>query len=459
MTPWTGLSNLRRNEFVRSVGILVGGTALGHTLTAVAMPLVSRLYSPSEFNVLAVISSLLSVISVAACLRFDIAGPIPDEEVDAINLLALAISFALVVSLLLGVAVFLTPSRAFSRFLPTTATPFLWILGPGVFLLAGFNALQSWYIRTREFKRIARSRIGQSVACVGTQVTLGFAHQGPLGLLLGYVMNSGAAVLTLGTLLVRQHRALIRQISMAHMRDMFVLYHRFPKYSTLEALCNNASVQVPIVMIANQATGPEAGYLLLAMSAMQAPMALVGVSIGQVFLSKAPEQYRTGRLGEFTLEVFEGLVKSGVGPLLFAGILSPLAFEMVFGKSWHRAGVLVAWMTPWFVMQFVASPLSMALHVAGRQRSALFLQIFGLVIRVLAVIICARLLPSRISEAYAISGFVIYFTYCVVIFKTVSVTAFDIYVSIKRCVRFVVLWVAGSMGLYLLICFVTKVSR
>jgi O-antigen/teichoic acid export membrane protein len=82
---------LARNRLVRSVGVLVGGTAFAHAITAATLPIVTRLYTPADFSVLAVFASLLSIVSVAACLRFDVAIPIPEHDAEAVNLLALAL--------------------------------------------------------------------------------------------------------------------------------------------------------------------------------------------------------------------------------------------------------------------------------------------------------------------------------------------------------------------------------
>src|SRR5690606_34581923 len=100
---------------------------------------------------------------------------------------------------------------------------------------------------------------------------------------------------------------------------------------------------------------------------MAAPMGLVGGDVAQVSVSRAPEKYRSGELAEFTARVIEGLVKTGVGPLLFVGIIAPPVFAIVFGVEWRRAGEIISWMTPWFIFQFISSPVSMVMHVTDRQ--------------------------------------------------------------------------------------------
>jgi O-antigen/teichoic acid export membrane protein len=219
-------------------------------------------------------------------------------------------------------------------------------------------------------------------------------------------------------------------------------YVRFPKYSTFEALTNTASVQLPIILIASLTTGAEVGLLILAMRIMQAPMGLIGSSISQVYFSRAVEEHRNGRLGEFTARVIGQLAKVGVGPLVFAGIVSPTLFGFIFGPQWGRAGELVAWMTPWFVLQFLVSPVSMSLHVTNNQRNALVLQVAGLLLRVLMVLAAGSVLSGQfVPEVFAISGFLFYFLYLVVVCRVANVTFAHIIAVFKNTVPFTIAWV------------------
>lgn len=230
-------------------------------------------------------------------------------------------------------------------------------------------------------------------------------------------MNTGAACLFLGYRLLAGHpaRAAFKRMAWSELRQTFKRYDRFPKYSTFEALCNSAAIHLPVIMIAALAAPKEAGYLMLATYVMQAPMALVGAAVGQVYLAGAANKHRQGLLGEFTAEVLGGLLKTGTGPLLAVGIVSPAVFGLIFGAGWERAGVLVAWMTPWFVLQFLSTPISMGLHVTGHQRLAFALQLFGLALRVSMVWLAVSLSPAHISEWYAVSGFLFYLLYLLTI--------------------------------------------
>lgn len=80
-----------RKKFFLSVGVLAGGTGLSQAIMLAMSPVLTRIYSPTDFSMLAAYTALTSILSVAACLRFDIAIPLPEAEHEAANLLGLSL--------------------------------------------------------------------------------------------------------------------------------------------------------------------------------------------------------------------------------------------------------------------------------------------------------------------------------------------------------------------------------
>jgi O-antigen/teichoic acid export membrane protein len=431
---------LFRQGFVRSVGVLVGGTAFAQALMVLVLPLLTRLYTPADFSVLAVYASILGIISVAACLRLEIAIPLPQRDEDAANLLALALCSSAGVAGLSAVVVWLFPVQIVQLVAQPKLQPYLWLLPLGIWLSSSYAALQFWTTRKKSFAIIAKTRMTQAIGGAGTQVGLGWAGIAPLGLVLGQMISSGAGIFGLARHALKNDRVVLRSVAWSDMRRIFCEYGRFPKYSMLESLANSASAHFPILVIAAMVAGPEAGFLMLAIKVMASPMGLIGGAVSQVYLSRAPEELRAGTLSKFTANTLGGLAKTGVGPLVFAGILAPVAFPIIFGSQWQRAGELVCWMTPWFVMQFLASPISMTLHVTQSQRAALLIQILGLVLRVGSVAIFAYLARNWIIESYAISGFVFYLIYFYTVVSVSKIKGKELLSAFIPTIAFVVSW-------------------
>ena len=398
-------------SFARNVGVLTGGTAFAQGLTVLALPLLTRLYTPEDFALLAVYVAVIGIITVVSCLRYNIAIPLPEDDADGMALLAVALIAATGLSVLLTLPVLLAPAGTAALLGQPGLAPYLWMIPLGVFLASAYNALQYWASRTKRFGLVTRTRMMRAVGGIGAQTAIGAAAPSPFGLIFGHMLYGGLGVLGLARNLWRQDRPVLHGLRMARLTAQASVYRRFPLWSVPEALFNTAGAQLPVILIAAAVVGPEAGFLLLAMRAMGLPMGLVGSSVAQVFLAEAPAKLRDGTLAAFTRRTMWALFTSGAPPLLAVGALAPLLVPIVFGAEWARAGWLVAWMTPWFVLQFVASPVSMVLHVIGRQGLAMVLQGFGLILRVGAALLAFKIVEGYASEIYAVSSAIFYGIY------------------------------------------------
>jgi O-antigen/teichoic acid export membrane protein len=240
----------------------------------------------------------------------------------------------------------------------------------------------------------------------------------PFGLLFGQVVYNVLGIFGLLRDILRQDLDLVQSIRWPIMRKNLLQQRHFPIFSVPEALMNAAGTQIPVLIIAASTDNAEAGYLMLAMQVITMPLALIGRSVGQVFLAEAADRHRQGTLAQFTNSTAKKLVTFGAPPLIVIGLLAPLLFGYIFGEGWERAGILVAWSVPWAIFQFVSSPLSTVLHSTGRIRLAMVLQGFGLLLRVGAVAVAATGFPMVVGEVYALASALFYAIYILVIIAT-----------------------------------------
>lgn len=442
-----------RKGMVRSIGILVGGTLVGHAITLAAMPINTRLYTPEDFSAFSVFSSIVGILTIVACLRFDAAIILPEKDEDAVNLLALSILVAIGTAIGTAGLMALIPFQSYDWLGAPGLLPYLWMIPIGVMIGGLYLAGQAWHIRTRRFSSVAQSRALQATAGAGSQIAMGLGGIAPLGLLVGAVLNFGAGSVFLLCSAYSHGRDLLGKVSWKHMLRVARDYDRFPKYSVWEGIANGLSNSGPLIIIAAMAPGPEAGYLMLSLFALQAPMALLGNAIGQVYVSEAAVAHREGRLGRYTADVLAGLVAAGAGPLLFAAIVSPFFFELIFGPYWGRSGILVSWMAPWFFLQFLASPICNALHVTGHQRAMMIFHIIGLVLRVGGVVLAGIYAVGFMSEVWAITGWLFYAGYLGTILAIVRLPPGSSGLVIRRAIPSALAGLAGGgicvLGLWL----------
>lgn len=401
--------------FLKAVSVLVGGTAFAQGIALLALPILTRLYTPEEFSLFAIYTSLLLTLSVASCLRFEIAIPIPESENEAIHLVLLAVFSNVIISLLIGLTIWVFHTEIILLLKQPDFKNLIWLVPVGVFCSGLYTIFQYWATRNKQFPIIAKSRIVQSISGVSVQLLMGVTGFAGLGLIVGQIIKVSAGIWKLLINFWRDMTKVIQTVRYRQLKDVFNKNNNFPKYSALEALANSAAIQLPIIIIATFSLKSEAGFLLLAMQIMAIPLSFIGGAVAQVYLAHAPEKYNEGRLTEYTFKCISHLIRIGVVPLVIICISAPILVPIIFGSVWQRSGEMMLWMLPWFIMQLLASPLSMSLHVLNCQKIALFIQIFGLILRLGGVGVFGLLFNEYVFEYYALSGFVFYIVYFFII--------------------------------------------
>ena len=360
---------LPRGRFARSVAILAGGTALGQAPVLLASPVLTRLYSPEDFGVLAVYVSILSTLVVVASLRYEMAIPLPESEETAANLLVLSLATVVGMSLLFSVGIWLLQDQIVGWINTPTLRPYLWLLPLGLLGAGAYRVLNYWAVRREAFTHVARTKLSQGLAMMLTQVGLGFLKLGPVGLLLGDVVGRSAGCGTLASLTLRRDRATIKQTSLKEMRLASIRYRKFPLLASGSSLLNSAGLQLPAILLAAFYGTQVAGWFALGQRVLGIPIALIGWSVAQVYMGEVSRLARDNptALRQLFMKTAQKLLLVGVGPTVLLMFSGPQLFMLVFGEAWREAGVYLQLLGLMFLIQFVAFPLSQTLVLLERQ--------------------------------------------------------------------------------------------
>lgn len=383
-----------KSVYARQVGLLVSGTAGSQLLVVASAPIITRLYSPEAFGTLALYLAVLGLVAVNASFRYEMAIPLAESDRDAICLVLISLSLVTLTSIasVVFVACFGAAITELSHV--TEILEFLWILPFSLFCIGTYQVFNGFALRQKNFSKIARSRLKQTVVVLILQIS-GY-KLGEVSLIGGQAIGQGAGATTLWSTL---QTAMVSdaRISLADVIAIARKYRRFPIFSTWAAIFNTLSVQLPAIMFATMFSPQMVGLFFLAYRVLTLPITVIGASIGNVFISDVAKAYRTGQLATKMDIVHHKLVHLIMPFMLFLAILGPQIFAMIFGKEWEEAGLFARWMTPWLYMVFITSPLCSAFEVMGKQHHNMFFQASLLVVRVGAIVIGAQMSSIEIS--------------------------------------------------------------
>lgn len=402
---------LPKSRFARAVSVLAGGTAGAQLIVIAASPILTRLYTPEDFGLLAVFTAVLSILSVISSLRYQLAIPLPESDDKAINVAALSFIVLIGLTILLSVFVWGLGNSFLILLNSQGLKPYLWLLPVGLASVGVYQILQYWSLRAKDFGLIAKTKMVQSTSVVGFQL-IG-ASIGPLALLASRAIGQ----IIVGMMLLRNSClsiSLIKsKINFSTLLSSAKEYKQFPLFSSWAGLLNAAGAQMPPLFFAAVFGPAAAGGYMLAQRVINMPISVIGTAVSDVFLPSSIDAKREDRLRAQVHKLLVALASLILPFGIFIFFIAPDSFQVVFGNNWRFAGEIVRYLSPMLAIQFLVNPISRIFVTIEKQGLALIYQFFLFSIRLFSLIFIyvmdLRLIESVIIfGAFSVVGYLIY---------------------------------------------------
>ena len=376
------IKELFRSSFAKNVAMISGSTALAQLLNALFSPVITRIYSPEEYGILTVYTSILGLIVIVASLKYEWGIPIAENDEKAINVMGLSF-FVLFHFVILVLVVFYFFGRPILTLLDATVLlNYRYLIPVGVLFGGSYSIFLQWAYRNKDFKSISKTKLTQSIAGNGVKIGLGLFGVGPIGLVFGQIFKEGAGIGTLSRSFRKKDKHLLKKINKKEILWGAKRYKNFPIFSAPSKLLNTAGLQLPVFFITSLYGSQVLGLYGLANSIVNLPMVLIGTSVADVLYAEAASVGRENpkRIKDLSNKLFKGLVLIGLVPLLALLFFGPFLFSFVFGSQWYEAGVYAKILAFLVFARFIFTPISRIFSVFERQREAFVLDLFRVIL-------------------------------------------------------------------------------
>ena len=391
---------------ILQLSIIVLCTVAAQLINVFILPILSRIYSPADFGVLAVYSSIISILAEISGLRYHLAIPLPKLERYANALVWLSLILQIFVVILLTICLFFAGNILFIKLSIGEIIQYKYLLPLGLFIIGMYNVFTQWAIRKSLFYAIGYTKITQCITGALVKVILGVAGIHPLGLLMGAIFSQGGGVCTLCFAIVKRAQNIIPKRGDVY--RVLYKYRKFPVYSTAFGLFNTLGSNIPQLFLSVYFGITITGLYSMAVLLLQIPAVFIGQALGQVFLQKASIAMHTGNLQHISLAAYTLLWQVGCFPILFISVFAPSIFSCVLGAQWINASLFTILLSPWIVAAFVFSPMSMLYSVQERLEKALITEISYFIIRLLGLYIGVKVHNPAVSILlFSLSGFLV----------------------------------------------------
>jgi O-antigen/teichoic acid export membrane protein len=329
-----------QGHLTKGLFVIGSGIAVAQFIGIITTPIITRLYSPADFGVLAVFSSTLAIIVIAGGFRYDSALPLPKQDIDAANLFILFVFILSASTIVFIITIFLFGNFLFSLFRIENLKPYFFLFIIGFFGAGIYRALTYWVTRRRDYARITQTKITQSVGGVTSKILLGLLSFGPLGLIIGDILSQCLGITTLFKKMWSKDRHLFATISQERMIAVAKKYRHFPFFSFPAAIFNTFVISAPAILLSIIYGLDVTGYYGLAYSVVVLPSSLISQSLAQVYYAEASHMMREN--SQELLVLFKSTTKKllliGIPLIGIPSVIAPFIFPIIFGGVWKEAG-------------------------------------------------------------------------------------------------------------------------
>jgi len=401
------------------------GSGAARIISIAAIPLLTRIYSPADYGVLAVYSALVAVIAPMLTLRFVLAVPLPRSDGLAVNLIALSGLLMVAMTILMTVLLWAFGDVVLEWMSMEVLSPWWWLVILGAVAAAVYEGLSLWATRRRAYKAISQTKVMQSAMSVLVKVGLGLAGLKPFGLLFGHLVEQSGGVSSFvlrfrGDLKRNSHR-----ISRGGILLLARYYRGFPIFRLPSQFLLVLSTQAPAMFAAALFGASVTGQLGLALMALAIPSNLIGQAVGQAFygeIARLPKGSEV-RIKSLAYSVQRRLFVVGLPLTAALMLLGEPMFYLAFGERWTEAGMFASILAPFVLLQLTSAPLIQILNIYNAQGAFLAINLLRGVGLLAIYQTCVTLNLSPKQFVYALSAFLFAFY--------LLITAYILYV-VKR---------------------------
>jgi lipopolysaccharide exporter len=361
------------NKFIRNVSVVMSGTAIAQIIAMIIVPVLSRIYQPDQLGVFSLYISIITLFSVIASFRYEVAIVLPKDEDEATRIFLLSCIITVLLSAtLLIVCLFFDDSIAGLLGSPELKRWLIWV-PISVCAMGLYQCLNYWSSRQNQYKRMARSLIGRQGSIASTQIAAGSIGFTSMGLIGGQIVGQVIASVFWLIQTWRDSSSLFkRNFKVDELKQAARKYSEFPVYSTPQTLVNSLSQNLPVFMLSFFYGSAVIGLYSMGLRLIQFPVTLVAQSVRQVLLQRISEAHQdeinlNSMFKKFTIT----LALIALLPSLFIVVFGPQLFKIILGSEWMEAGVYASWMVIWMFLSFISAPALVLMTVFGLQRRLL----------------------------------------------------------------------------------------
>ncbi|WP_321281277.1 oligosaccharide flippase family protein [Marinifilum fragile] len=376
-------------------------------------PILSRLYSPEDYGVWGIFSSVLYIVNSFIFLSYENTIVKSNDDKEIPDLIVLCLTISLSITIIVGLVFTLGKMMGIPFFVNFHSIPLLTSM---LFITASYNIFNSIANRTKKYGAMSVSNVINGTSQAAIRVFLGKFPFVSYGLIVGNIISQFIATIYF----VFPLRSYIQNystssIKIAKIKLLAKKYKKFPLYEAPARFIEFAVLNLTIIILSNYFGKDEIGYFSMVIQFILLPITVFGSAMGSVYYRELSENLCDPEaVSLITRKVAKITFPISLLPILFLTFGGDKLLVFILGNKWIPAGSMAIIMSVFSVPVILAQSLLPAFKTLDRQEIRFKLNLLNFILAIGALIISAvyfdkiNLVLFVYSILYALVQFIIY---------------------------------------------------
>lgn len=359
---------INKLKIIRNTGLykLTFWTLISQAIVFVLSPITTRLFSPAQFGLYTLATSVISMVVPILSFKFDALIVTEKNEEDMEKAISISYKSVFFISFITALLYFL-----YGKFTEINISVSQIILIFLILIITGISNIGVSYAnRIENYSSIGQYNFLRSLFQNLLLVLVGFLGFGIVGMLISMLVGNffGLNKIMKGTPKVDSKKNI-------NLKYYFFNNINLVKYSLPAHFINSFSYTIVNFLIVDLYNTTIFGYYSLAYRVLMLPLMIITQNMSKIFFKEASHEWNNSRSYSVTLtKNLKILLVISIPMTLVLFYLSPVLFSFVFGKNWIVTGEFVRILSFMFGIRLIVSSLMTIFIVIGEQKKELVFQ-------------------------------------------------------------------------------------
>lgn len=350
--------------------ILLKGSGFRQLFSILSTIILTRLYSPSDYGILAVYNSITIILFTISTLRLEITIPLASSDSESRSLASANMFILFLNTTIVTLILFVVFKIGLIDFPDNIigVNFFVFLISCSVFFNGSNTIIQNRLLFLEKYSLISYNGILMIIIQFLAQFCFVFYFKTGFGLIYGQVIARTITVLVYLVLPLK----LFSIIDFNTITKYLSQKRKFIFYALPSELLSKGVINIIPVFISIYFNNSLVGFYSISNKIVGLPISLIGNNFRQILLKESSKEYlQHGTIIKAWSKVAKVLSITGVTISILIMLFAPLIFPLL-GNNWSNSIVVTYCLIPFFLSQIVFVPLMGVLNTINRQELLLF---------------------------------------------------------------------------------------